>query len=115
MGKVASVMDKATSRSTRLANFASTYRASEHRPDRAGTGYGRNGPHLYISKLESGASADSYNHQQVPCMKRCQTCLNNERQAIAPEGQEGVHLLLCGSLPFKVEGQGDGGLLQLDV
>ena len=41
--------------------------------------------------------------------------LNDEAEAVAPEGQEGVDLLLRGGLPFQVEGQGDGGLLQLHI
>ena len=41
--------------------------------------------------------------------------LDNEAEAIAPEGQEGIDLLLCGRLPFKVEGKGNGGLVQLHV
>ena len=44
-----------------------------------------------------------------------QACLEDEAEAVAPEGQEGIHLLLCGRLPFQVESQGDCGLLQLHI
>ncbi len=70
---------------------------------------------------QNGASEASSKHGQqfiaaaLQHVSRLGAYLDNEGKAIAPKGQECIHLLLHGRVPFKVESQGHGCLLQLHI